>query len=184
MSQRNTTNTGVESNVIDLLTIAGQIATTAKALGEKIKTTGKPAILTASQLASKIPAIAPLGDLPLFRARIAKNGLLEVDTIGLWVGETGEVGVFAADLTPIPNATILTWVAAIKGETLVEINGVTLKTGFNASEQCVEAIAKDGLNGPGLTGEGIPPLNLLSPIPQPETPIYSDILPLDTVLEI
>jgi hypothetical protein len=184
MSQRNTTNTGVESNVIDLLTIAGQIATTAKALGEKIKTTGKPAILTASQLASKIPAIAPLGDLPLFRARIAKNGLLEVDTIGLWVGETGEVGVFAADLTPIPNATILTWVAAIKGETLVEINGVTLKTGFNASEQCVEAIAKDELNGPGLTGEGIPPLNLLSPIPQPETPIYSDILPLDTVLEI
>ena len=184
MSQRNTTNTGVNPTPIDLLTIAGQIATTAKALGEKIKTTGKPAILTASQLASKIPAIAPLGDLPLFRARIAKNGLLEVDTIGLWVGETGEVGVFAADLTPIPNATILTWVAAIKGETLVEINGVTLKTGFNASEQCVEAIAKDGLNGPGLTGEGIPPLNLLSPIPQPETPIYSDILPLDTVLEI
>jgi hypothetical protein len=183
-TQRNTTNSGTVSNAIDLLTIAGQIATTAKALGEKIKTTGKPVILSANQLASKIPAIASLGDLPLFRARIAKNGLLEVDTIGLWVGETGEVGVYGSDLTYIPNAKILTWVAAIKGETIVEIDGVTLKTGFNASEACVEIIAKDGLNGAGLTGEGNPPTNLVSPIPQPEIPVYSDILPIDVVLEI
>ena len=183
-TQRNTTDTGVNATAIDLLSIAGQIATTAKALGEKIKSTGKPVILTATQLASKIPAIAPLGDLPLFRARIAKNGLLEVDTIGLWVGESGEIGVYGADLTPIPTAKILTWVAAIKGQTIVEIDGVTLKTGFNPSEHCIEIIATDGLNGPGLTGEGNPPVDLVSPLPQPETPIYSDSLPLDTVLEI
>jgi len=162
------------STPVSLVTIANQLATTAKGLHEKIRATKRAQTLTAAALAGKIPALAPLGDTILFRLRLSRAGLIECDTIGIWAGEDGAVGVYGPDLRPIPGAEIQTWNATIKGQSIIVINGVALETGFNPSDTALDIVAGSGLEAPELSGEGTPPANLVAPIPQPEIPIHSE----------
>lgn len=160
---------------ISLPTIASQLATTAKGLHDKIRSSKRAQTLTAAALAGKIPALAPLGDTVLFRLRLARTGLIECDTIGIWVGDDGAVGVYSPDLRPIPGAEIQTWNATIKGQTILIIKGVALETGFNPSDDALSIYTvKQDLLDPDLVGTNTPPANLVAPIPQPEMPLHSE----------
>lgn len=159
---------------ISLPTIASQLATTAKGLHEKIRSSKRAQTVTAAALAGKIPALAPLGDIVLFRLRLARTGLIECDTVGIWVGDDGAVGVYSPDLRSIPGAEIQTWNGTIKGIAIVAINGIALETGFNPSDDALGIVTEKGLEAPELSGEGTPPANLVAPIPQPEIPLHSE----------
>jgi hypothetical protein len=171
-----------QTQPINLVEIANQLASTAKALHSKVREGGKALTLQASQLASKIPGLEGLGNLNLFRLRETRNGLIDCDTLGIWVGENGEVGVFTPDLIPVPKAQICSYNSGIRGYTIIELEGIFLKTGFNPASIHIEELVN--LKVDGIDGEGVPKVVIVSDIPQPETPIYSDEIPHNVELKI
>lgn len=168
--------------ITNLSQLASQLATTAKGLHAKVKESKQPLTLTASQLAAKIPTLEGLGETVVFRLREMRNGLISADTLGVWVGEDGKVGVYSPDLTPVKKAKILSYNSGINGFTIVEIEGLQFQIGFNPSQSHIEELVN--LKVTGIDGEGSPKVDMVAPIPQPEIPIYSDEIPQNVTLKI
>jgi hypothetical protein len=166
----------------NLSQLASQLATTAKGLHAKVKETKQAVTLTGLQLAGKIPTLEGLGDTVVFRLREMRNGLIACDTLGVWVGENGKVGVFTADLNPVGKTKILSYNSGINGHTIIEIEGLKFQIGFNPSQSHIEELVN--LKVTGIDGEGSPKPEMVAPIPQPETPIYSDEIPSNVTLTI
>lgn len=169
---------------ISLIEKASTIANTAEKLREMVRTQKKPITLTTDQLKAKLPGIAALGpNVPVIRLRLSRAGLVEGDTLGVWLGDDGKVGVFDPRLNPVAGVEILSWSALIKGSAIISIGGQSFEIGFNPSDEAIDR-ATNNLEDPTLAGEGNPPPDLVAPIPHPEIPPYSKELAENIVFEI
>lgn len=173
-----------KATVLNLQETATQIATTAKALVRKVREEGKPVTLTASQLAAKIPQLKKLPpDLVIFRLIETRSGLVEGQSLAVWTDEDTTVKLFSPDLTPITEGVeFLSYNSGISGFYEFKLQGQTFRTGFNPSQTHIKQLVS--MQSKGLDGEGLAPNDIVAPVPQPEIPIYSDVLPQNVPLEV
>lgn len=167
----------------NLLEVANQIATTATGLHKKVIESGKPMLITVQQLAKKMPELQTLpSDIPIFRLRQAGQAF-ECDSLAVYVGPDGEPTVYQPDLEALPGFSFIRYKTGIGGYCDIEYEkGLELRIAISVSDDHIVELVEQ--NSKGLEAEGSPLPHYLRLVPQPEIPIYSDVLPMNTELTI
>lgn len=166
---------------INLLEIANQLALTAKSLQKKVDDDGY-VIVTASQLSGKIPELKVLENTAIFRLR-KSDDVYKADTLTAFTDDNGVAKLYSADLTELSNFTAIKYKSGISGYIDIKHDtGLKLKISISYSDDHI--LELEGENSSGFEGKGMPNPSYLKLVPQPETPLYSDILPHDVEIEI
>ena len=166
---------------INLLEIANQLALTAKGLQKKVDSDGF-VIVTASQLAGKMPELKVLNDTAIFRLRKGDD-CYKADTLTAYSDDNGEARLYSADLTELTDFTAIKYKSGISG--FIDIkhkSGLELKISISTNDDHI--LELEEAQKPGIDGEGMPNPDYLRLVPQPETPLYSDVLPHNVEIEI
>jgi hypothetical protein len=166
---------------INLLEIANQLALTAKSLQKKVDTDGF-VIVTASQLAGKMPELKVLNDTAIFRLRKGDD-YYKADTLTAYTDDNGEAKLYSADLTELVDFTAIKYKSGISGYIDIKHkSGLELKISISTNDDHILELEES--ESPGFEGEGMPKPDYLRLVPQPETPLYSDVLPHNIEIEI
>lgn len=166
---------------INLLEIGNQLSLTAKGLQKKVDLEGY-AIVTASQLAGKIPAFKTLGDLTMFRLRKSDDSY-KAETLTAYSNDDGGADLYTPDLNVLEGFTPIKYKSGIGG--YVDIrhdSGLELKIAISTSEEHI--LELEDSESQGIEGEGMPLPSYLRLVPRPETPLHDPKLPHDVELEI
>lgn len=175
--------TATQTQVVNLLDVANQLKTTAVSLQQKVKESGKPVAIPAKAVSKKVTELAQLpADLVLFRLR-ESVGVFECDTLCPFVDDDGNVTLFSPDLEPVTGFEFVSYTTGYSGNCIVRHeSGLQLQTPISTNQAHIEKLVGD--NKRGLEGTGSPLPEYLSPVPQPEIPLYNDDLPQNQALEV
>lgn len=166
---------------INLLEIANQLALTAKSLQKKADDDGY-VIVTASQLSGKIPELKVLENTAIFRLR-KSDDIYKADTLTAFADDNGEARLYSADLTELSGFTSIKYKSGISGYIDIKHEtGLALKISISYSDDHI--LELEGENISGYEAKGMPKPSYLRLLPQPETPLYSEILPHNVEIEI
>ena len=166
---------------INLLEIANQLALTAKGLQKKVDADGF-VIVTATQLSAKMPELKVLKDTAIFRLRKGDD-CYKADTLTAYTDDNGEAKLYSADLTELVDFSAIKYKSGISG--FIDIkhkSGLELKISISTNDDHILELEES--ETPGFEGEGMPKPGYLRLVPQPETPLYSDVLPHNVEIEI
>lgn len=174
--------TETKTKIFDLLEVANQIALTAKALQDKVNETGEPVIIKAINLVKKYPEFKVMGDTPIFKLRIGQDGQFYTDTLNVFKDGQDAVSLYDVDLDPVKvKHAFNAYQTGISGYVIITVSGQQFKTAISLDPVHLKEIVK---TGEPFSGEGIPSASFVKLVPNPITPIYSDLLTVDTVYEI
>lgn len=165
--------------LIDLQQLGEQLALTAKPIHQAIDKSKKPFNLPANKLGNKVPELAKLGDLMIFR--ISKDeewGSYHSKTLALFLNDEGKPTVFTADLKPLDKVKFLHYSTGIKGFQTIEYQGLHLKIETSISREYRENLSDWGV----VEGEGVPDSKYLADVPHPTIPLKD--LSKDIVFQI
>lgn len=143
----------------------------------------KPILLSVHQILKKMPELKSLPlDMTLFRLR--QNGqTFECDTLSVYATSEGEPMIYQPDLEPLTGFSFTRYKTGISGYCDIKYDkGLELRIGISANDEHITALVEQ--NSKGIESEGQPLPHYLRQVPQPEIPIYSDVLPMDTALII
>ena len=166
---------------MNLLEIANQLALTAKGLQKKVDSDGFVTV-TATQLSGKMPELKVLKDTAIFRLRKGDD-CYKADTLTAYTDDNGEAKLYSADLSELTGFTALKYKSGISGHIDIQHkSGLELKISISTNDNHI--LELEETQSSGFEGEGMPKPDYLRLVPQPETPLYSDVLPHNVEIEI
>lgn len=172
------TKAPVTPKTVDLLELANQIATTAKAIHKAVEESKRPQSLKAEVLTKKCPDFKSLPPtLTLFRVR-KFDDIFKCDTLCAYTSEEGIVKIYTPELDIVDDFEFVKHKTGISGFCEVKhTSGLTLRIAIGVSND-------ERLNGFTEEGEGMPLPHKLALVPRPELPLFSDVVPINEELEI
>ncbi len=170
------------SKIINLIEIGNQLALTAKGLQKKVDDSTEPLNIQASLLVAKIPELKVVADKAILRLRKTEDGY-KADAPSAWLNDNGEAILCYTDFAPMEDFTAIKHKSGIGGWVDAKHkSGLILKISITTNQEHLEDLESN--DSDGYEGEGLPLPSYLRLIPQPETPLHDDKLPLDTELTI
>lgn len=170
------------SKIINLIEIGNQLALTAKGLQKKVDDSTEPLNIQASLLVGKIPELKVIADKAILRLRKTEDGY-RADAPNVWLNDDGEAILCYTDFALMEDFTAIKHKSGIGGYVDVKHkSGLILKISITTNEEHLEDLESN--DSDGYEGEGMPLPSYLRLIPQPETPLYDDKLPVGVELTI
>ena len=170
--------------MLNLIEISKNIALKAKKLQEQcLSQSPKPLTIPAQALKKQKPEFAKLpSELTIFQMLAREDDSYKVSTIAVYQ-KNGAVVVASPDLEIRDDFKIVKWKTGLGGRVVLKHkSGIELIAAIASSPEHLSQLEVDDVNF--LEGEGEPPIEYLKPIPSPETPLYSPILPHNVSLEV
>lgn len=176
-------------NIVNLQDIASQFNASAKKLQEKIKETGKPCVIKASQLVKQCPALQPLADTAILRTvQLEKDKSFMTTTLTVYKDGNDSVNVYSPILDLLEDFTFIEYKTGYSGFAIVQHNesGLKLQVRMSLSDDHESLIKLHEVNGTdgSIEGKGNPDPSYVAVVPQPEIPLWSREVPMNEVLEI
>lgn len=163
---------------IDLLELANQIATTAKAIHKAVEEKKRPQSLKAEVLTKKCPEFKALPPtLTLFRVR-KLDDIFKCDTLTVYTSEDGVATIYTPELDVVDGFEFVKYKSGVSGFCEVKhTSGLTLRIGISVSDD-------ERIEGSNDELDGVPLPHKLKLVPRPETPLHSEVIPVNDELEI
>ena len=170
--------------MINLPEIAKNLAFKATAVQNQCKAQHpKPLNIKAKSLKQKIKALNQLpDDLVLFSMYVKNDDSIGVYTLSLYQ-LNGQVTIATPDLNILEDFKIIDWQSGIGARATVKHkSGSQVIINFANNPDYLDRLTAN--EEEGHQGEQNPPIDYLKEIPQPETPLYSPIIPRNTPLKV
>jgi len=153
--------------MISLIDIANSIQSRATAIKTQVLETEQPLAITAKKLASKVPDLAVLGDMPVIRCVAYKGvGTLEfaANPISIHLSDDDIPTLYDANLNPV-ECEIKSYKinpAINVGSAIVKIKNIELEVSLNLNQEFLADLDDDNV----IVGECDLPAEFLNPYPQ------------------
>ena len=170
--------------MLNLIEISRNISLKSKKLHELCsKQAPRPLTILARNLAKQKPEFKKLpSDLVVFQMLKRNDDTYKVTTLCVYQ-RNGKAIVAAPNLDILEGFEILKYKTGVNGRVVLKYNNLEAIASIACSPEYLNELQIEELND-GIEGEGSPPVKYLKEIPQPETPLYSPILPHNEALEV